>query len=426
MALTFALSSVGFVPARIGRGWKFQTLLPPGGSSAASFLQRTSLSLATPLLLLGTGLRGAALRRCGALLGSFALASFGTLVGSIVALSLPGVRGGLEASLGGDGLKVAAALLAKNVGGGINYVAVCSCLNASAEAIAAGLCVDNVMALAYFPLVSFLASRYGDVDDDDDDSSAVEEEEVQSSDASVRSNEWDGGDVDETSPIEALSHAFTLAALATVMGRILNAKLARGPGAPNLSLPISTLLAVLFSTYYPPDAFLSPTTKISKEDGNDVKGNAIAQAGETLGTSLLYLFFATAGAPGWRTKDSVRSSFPPLASFLIGLYGIHGLILWGAKRIVDNAGAPTPDEDDDDEGASRNGGSDAPSYWTKAAAPQRLLAASSAAIGGPATAVALARSFRWTKLASPSLLVGNFGYAVATFLGLAFYGAFKR
>ena len=68
-----------------------------------------------------------------------------------------------------DGLKIAAALLAKNIGGGINYMAVCSCLNASPESIAAGLCVDNVMALVYFPLVSVLASKYKDVVDENDD-----------------------------------------------------------------------------------------------------------------------------------------------------------------------------------------------------------------------------------------------------------------
>jgi uncharacterized membrane protein len=58
-------------------------------------------------------------------------------------------------------------------------------------------------------------------------------------------------------------------------------------------------------------------------------------------------------------------------------------------------------------------------------APQRLLVASSAAIGGPATAAALAKSFRWESLLTPSLLVGNFGYAVATFIGLLFYGVYR-
>jgi hypothetical protein len=58
--------------------------------------------------------------------------------------------------------------------------------------------------------------------------------------------------------------------------------------------------------------------------------------------------------------------------------------------------------------------------------PQRLLVASSAAIGGPATAVALAQANGWTSLIGPSVLVGNLGYAVATFCGLIFYAALKH
>ena len=65
------------------------------------------------------------------------------------------------------------------------------------------------------------------------------------------------------------------------------------------------------------------------------------------------------------------------------------------------------------------------SYWKNVVSPQRLLVGSSAAIGGPATAAALAKSFKWESLLSPSLLVGNVGYAIATFIGLLFYGAYR-
>ena len=45
------------------------------------------------------------------------------------------------------GLAIAAALLAKNIGGGINYIAVASALQASPAAIATGLVIDNIGAL---------------------------------------------------------------------------------------------------------------------------------------------------------------------------------------------------------------------------------------------------------------------------------------
>ena len=246
--------------------------------------------------------------------------------------------------------------------------------------------------------------------------------------------------------MEALSHAITLAAVLTALGRFSNSQLRRltallggataeGPRL-DLSLPITTLLAVLFSTYYPPDLFLSPTTTARPRGGNgddpggggggdddnvgdENNSNNIARAGQTLGTSLLYLFFATAGAPGWRLKDSIQKSFPSIASFLVVLYGVHGCVLLGARWLVTrSAPADSNDNDDYDDGRRSR-------LWRKVVAPQRLLVASSAAIGGPATAAALAKSFRWESLLTPSLLVGNVGYAIATFIGLLFYGVYR-
>jgi len=299
-----------------------------------------------------------------------------------------------------DGLKIAAALLAKNIGGGINYMAVCSCLNASPESIAAGLCVDNVMALVYFPLVSLLASKYKDVVDEDDVGFIAKEEKDDELDE-------ENGSSSELSPVESLSHAFTLAALLTAGGQFINSKLHYVTTSPlNLSLPITTLLTVIFSTYYSPNMLLSPMLK--KKDSDDAKSNSIAKAGETLGTSLLYLFFATAGAPGWRLKESIQQSFPSIATFLIILYGVHGATLWSLKKLVE---------------VTKMGKS---KYWKKVISPQRLLTASSAAIGGPATAAALAQSNQWDSLLTPSLLVGNVGYAIATFIGLLFYGAANK
>jgi uncharacterized membrane protein len=53
------------------------------------------------------------------------------------------------------------------------------------------------------------------------------------------------------------------------------------------------------------------------------------------------------------------------------------------------------------------------------------LVASSSAIGGPATSVALAQAAGWESLTVPSLIVGNIGYAIASFIGLAYYAIFK-
>jgi hypothetical protein len=178
----------------------------------------------------------------------------------------------------------------------------------------------------------------------------------------------------------------------------------------NLSLPITTLLAVLFLMYYPPTLFLLLTTTARPRDGhgntrgrrgggnNNVNSNSIARAGQTLGTSLLYLFFATVGPPGWRLKDSIQKSFTSIASFLVIFYGIHGCVLLGTGWLItcaataalssgrkDSEDNDGDDDNDDDRRRKR--------FWEKVVAPQRLLVASSLAIGGPATAMALAKSF---------------------------------
>ena len=120
---------------------------------------------------------------------------------------------------------------------------------------------------------------------------------------------------------------------------------------------------------------------------------------DILGTAFLYLFFATAGSPGIAVAKSVRASLIPLSLFLTFLYGIHGLILTAFHKLFPKRAAFSP---------------------------QRLLVASSAAIGGPATSVALAQTHKWTSLEVPSLLVGNIGYAIATFCGLGYYAFFSR
>ena len=119
-------------------------------------------------------------------------------------------------------------------------MAVCACLNASPESVAAGLCVDNVMALIYFPLVSVLASGWKDVgillEEETDNDGVVNENGHDENEngakrqgsSSINNNDRDhDNDVDDdaSSPIEALSHAFTLAALLTALGQFVNSKL---------------------------------------------------------------------------------------------------------------------------------------------------------------------------------------------------------
>lgn len=348
MALSFLFASIG--------------ILNPGGTPAAKSLQLLSVQLATPLLLLSADLRDC-LATCGPLLEAFLVAAGATMVACLVGWKFCGPS--IQSALGvKDGLVIAAALMAKNIGGGINYVAVCRSLQASPAAMAAGLCVDNLFALVYFPITSYLGSGRPDVIEEERDT--IPKEDTSETADSIVSLE------ERPTTIQHASTVLSLAAATIWLGERL--------GGPSGALPCSTLLTVLLASVLP-TSFLQP----------------LQPAAHVLGTTALYLFFATAGAPGLAVAESVRASLVPLSLFLGCLYSIHGTILAILHKVLPHR---------------------------KALTPQRLLVASSAAIGGPATAAALAQAQGWTTLVAPSLLVGSLGYALATFCGLAYFQVF--
>ena len=334
---------------------------------------------------------------------SFLLASFGTILASLVAF--PVCASGLKGAMGGDGLKIAAALMAKNVGGGLNYIAVCRSLDVSANAVAAGLCVDNIFALVYFPITSALAAGREDVEY----TTATTGTNITTDAASASS--IDSMDVKEDNynvsnmniNAESVSAALTIGAMATWVGESI--------GGQSGGLPLATCMTILFTIICP---------KIA---------SSLSSTGEALGTALLYLFFATAGAPGLAVADSVKKAFLPIGLFLSLLYGIHGAVLVGARvfmlRMRRRRYAHETKTHSHTTGVNSESQSSFIESSESALLPQRLLVASSAAIGGPATAAALAKANKWNSLVAPSLIVGNLGYAMATFCGIAFHAFYK-
>jgi uncharacterized membrane protein len=338
MAVAFGLASTG--------------IINPGGTMAGKEMQLLALQLATPLILIGasSNLSRKSARQCGPLLTSFLLASAATVGACLVGWAVVGSS--LTSAMGRDGLVIAAALLAKNIGGGINYVAVCNSLQANPTAVAAGLCVDNIFALVYFPATSMLAAGRPDVPDDF-------RNETFSSECNT----------DKSISVQGVSNVLFLSASLLWLSEKLHG-----------GLPLCTLLTLAVTG-------LAPRSWL----------RTLQPSADCLGTVALYIFFATAGAPGLAVADSVKSAIFPLSAFLTCLYSIHGLVLYLSHKLL----------------FKRN--------MEPSLLPQRLLVASSAAIGGPATAIALAQAAKWDSLKLPSLIVGNVGYAIATFCGLVYY-----
>jgi Protein of unknown function (DUF819) len=237
--------------------------------------------------------------------------------------------------------------------------------------------VDNLFALVYFPATSLLSAGLPDVE------SVSVPVSASTGGAGVGANQSTTTKTsDPTVPLAPPNEqVFQLCALLFVSSTLL--WLGETIGGKAGALPCCTLLTLGLALSAPREWTMH-----------------WKRPAEMLGATCLYLFFATAGAPGIAIADSVRSALGPLSLYLACLYGIHFGVLWSLYRCFGN---------------STGTGRSFPSF-----VPQRLLVASSAAIGGPATAIALAQANQWPSLVVPSCLVGNIGYVIATFCGLAF------
>jgi len=313
-------------------------------------LQFISVTLATPLLLLSCNLqelRGPSTRR---LLCAFTLGAFSTAIAALSSALL--LKSRLSAVLGGWEMACQAisALASKNIGSGMNFIAVAQALHMKPLIIAASLAVDSALGVFYFPLAASLTPK----NPAEDDKSQAKSAEV----ATTSSRKGTFIDCASTFlvalAIAFLSHQFS---------------------PPGYACITSSVLAVLLATL--PNA------------------GEHWPAGEVLGWPLLYIYFAAAGFTVGAVPGSTLLRFSPLIDFGIMLYVIHLAVLLGVGRLV---------------GLQKS----------------ELLVASSANIGGPATASSLASSKSWEKLKRPALLVGTFGNAVGSALGLCMFQLLKR
>lgn len=102
---------------------------------------------------------------------------------------------------------------------------------------------------------------------------------------------------------------------------------------------------------------------------------------------VLQVFFAVVGASGniW----SVIKTAPSILMFAFFQIAIHLAVILGLGRLL---------------------GFDL----------KLLLIASNANVGGPTTACGMATTKEWSSMIVPGILVGIFGIAIATFIGIAF------
>ncbi len=133
------------------------------------------------------------------------------------------------------------------------------------------------------------------------------------------------------------------------------------------TIPIVTAITVALATFAP--SVVAP----------------LAGAGEGLAAILLQIFFAGVGANG--SVAAVLATAPALFAFSLLQLVVHVAFVLGVGKVL---------------GFTR----------------RELLLASNANVGGPTTAAGLAAAKGWRSSLVPALLVGVFGYAIATFVAV--------
>ena len=177
----------------------------------------------------------------------------------------------------------------------------------------------------------------------------------------------------ESSSVDVSSATTALAVSAVICAVAVGS--ARALGWHGADIPLITALVVALATFFP--SRLAP----------------LVDAGAGTAKVLLHFFFAVVGACG-----SIRAVFATApALFLVSALqmSVHlALLLWLGGRLG----------------------------YTRPA----LLIASNANVGGPTTAAGMAATLGWRSLLVPAILLGVFGYAIATFLAIGLgHGLFR-
>ncbi|KAK9830994.1 hypothetical protein WJX81_006626 [Elliptochloris bilobata] len=246
---------------------------------------------AAALILLESDLRGLSGTDVQVLVG-FAIASAGTVLGTLAAFAIFGPQ------LGADGWKVASALCASYVGGSLNFAAVAASLGLAPGALLAGaMAADNIMMAVYLAAVGACPA------------------------APPPSRAGSAAADSSTTPPSTESVGLALAAAAAACA--LGAALAAAAGAPSCGLGVTALLA---------SATASGSSALAAKLAHGGARAAPFRGAEALGSALMLLFFVSigAGAGGLGALAGTGA----LAGFIGVLLAAHLAVTMAGARLL--------------------------------------------------------------------------------------------
>lgn len=344
-------------------------IVPPNAPVFDDFVWGIAVPLAIPMLLMTCNLKKM-WRDTGRFLGIFLIGAVGTMAGAVIAFLL--LRGtGLE-----NLAQSAATMTGSYIGGGVNFSALAATYMEGTSTIGSLTVADNLLMALYFfvllaiPTWKFFYNQYKHPHLDEVQSGVSGDVEGEKTRAAAF---WGRKEIS----IKDIAMNVAIAAIIVMISKLIAGWLGGIIPTGNFILNLFnsllgsqyiwiTTLSILFATFC--------GKQIEQLNGSS-----------EIGTYLIYLFFFVIGVPA---SISALISEAPLLLVLTGVMVLVNMLFsFGFGKLFKFD-------------------------------LEEIILASNANIGGPTTAAAMAISQGWTKLIGPCMLIGTFGYAIGTYLGV--------
>ena len=337
-------------------------VIPTAASVFDDMVWGYAVPMAIPLLLLKTNIKRI-WTETHRLLAIFLIGSVGTICGVLAAYMLlsPFVPSLAQA---------AAMMTGSYIGGGVNFTALADAFRADSSLTSATTVADNLnMAIYFLVLIAFARNAFlrRHYPHPYSDQAGGDKETTQAA------SYWKQKPISLRDIAIDLAYTVLVVTISRALGRWCLAMIPQGGWFLSMLRTFFgsqyiwiTTISMLFATFCSPQA--------ERMSG-----------AEEIGTYLIYLFFFAIGVPA--STGAILRSAPLMLLFCLIIVLVNMLFcLIGGKLI----------------GSSL----------------EEILLASNANIGGPTTAAGMAISQGWTKLITPCMLVGTFGYVIGTYAGV--------